>query len=63
MLGLEWVGSIIQAGADGDQTSGGMGMSLERGEIQEIYKRLSTEPGDGLVLMMGDASWVSGLAG
>lgn len=30
-----------------------MGMFLERGEIQEIYERLSIEPGDGLVMKMG----------
>lgn len=40
-----------------------MGMFLERGEIQEIYERLSKEPGNGLVMKMGDTSWVAGLAG
>lgn len=40
-----------------------MGMFLERGEVQEIYERLSTEPSDGLVLKMGDTAWVAGLAG
>ena len=40
-----------------------MGMFLERGEVQEISERLSTEPSDGLVLKMGDTAWVAGLAG